>query len=166
MKQGLTASAAVGSLKRGDDRNARLLACDPTLSAEDVALEQRKERFPSRRCRQSPAAPTHRPDQAVAAQGADEFPAAKLRPMIGMNTHPATEPHRATADSRVATVSLDFIRSLMHHSSMSPAPTSVPFGISVGRAKCCTYALQSTSGRSMTGVRSRPTRKVILAVWR
>ena len=42
---GLSASAMIGALNPGDDREAQLVSGDPRLAIEYVVLQQREERF-------------------------------------------------------------------------------------------------------------------------
>src|SRR5690606_31578879 len=74
---GLATSPVVGALDPGDDRDAQLLAGGPGSPVEDVLLQEREEalhRGVVARCADS----AHRADHAVAADLAQELPAAEL----------------------------------------------------------------------------------------
>jgi len=77
----LLASAVVGLLDPGHDRDAQLLTGALGAAVEDVLLQQAEEAFPGGVVATGGDL-THRSDQAMVGQGRQEVPAAKLRPAV------------------------------------------------------------------------------------
>src|SRR5699024_4930050 len=81
---GLSAAAVIGAFDPGDDGNAQLVAGGPAALVQHVLLQQGKETF---HCGivASSADSAHRPDQAVAAESTQEFPATELTAAVGVD---------------------------------------------------------------------------------
>ena len=77
---GLASAAVVGAFDPGDDGDPQLFAGVPAAAVQDVLLQQAEEALHGGVVAGRPDA-THRADHVVMAQGVDELPAAKLRPL-------------------------------------------------------------------------------------